>query len=118
MTYNIVWFKLALRVHDHAPLLQASRTVPVLFLYIVEPSMWTVADATTQHYQFLRESLIDLDTALRKRGGGLRIEIGEALDVLDRLWREAPFMQLCVRYQMNGGPSRGACQETATKMRR
>jgi deoxyribodipyrimidine photo-lyase len=77
VTYNIVWFKRDLRVYDHTPLQQASRTEPVLCLYIVEPSMWTAADAATQHYQFLRESLLDLDTALRKRGDGLRIEIGE-----------------------------------------
>jgi deoxyribodipyrimidine photo-lyase len=64
MTYNIVWFKRDLRVHDHAPLLQASRIAPVLCLYIVEPSMWTATDASTQHTQFLRESLLDLDTAL------------------------------------------------------
>jgi deoxyribodipyrimidine photo-lyase len=36
----------------------------VLCLYIVEPSMWTAYDAGTQHTQFLRESLLDLDTAL------------------------------------------------------
>ncbi len=63
MTYNIVWFKRDLRVHDHAPLLQASRNAPVLCLYIVEPSVWAAADAATQHYQFLRESLLDLDAA-------------------------------------------------------
>jgi deoxyribodipyrimidine photo-lyase len=94
VTYNIVWFKRDLRVHDHTPLQQASRTAPVLCLYIVEPSMWTAGDTATQHYQFLRESLLDLDTALRKRGGGLRIEIGEAVDVLERLWHESPFMAM------------------------
>ena len=94
MTYNIVWFKRDLRVHDHTPLQQASCTEPVLCLYIIEPRMWTVADVATQHYQFLRESLLDLDTALRKRGGSLRIEIGEAVDVLDRLWHESPFIAM------------------------
>ena len=94
MTYNIVWFKRDLGVHDHAPLLQASSLAPVMCLYIVEPSLWAAEDAASQHYQFLRESLIDLDVALRKRGGSLRIEIGEAVSVLDRLWHEAPFMGL------------------------
>lgn len=94
MSYNLVWFKRDLRVHDHAPLLQASLVAPVLCLYIIEPSVWEAEDAATQHYQFLRESLLDLDTTLRKRGGGLRIEVGEAVAVLDRLWHYAPFMGL------------------------
>ena len=94
MSYNLVWFKRDLRVHDHAPLVQASRYAPVLCLYIIEPSLWAAADAATQHYQFLRESLWDLDMALRKRGGSLHIEVGEALEVLDRLWHDAPFMGL------------------------
>lgn len=94
MSYNIVWFKRDLRLHDHAPLLQASEKGPLLCLYIIEPSLWLAADAATQHYQFLRESLLDLDTALRKRGGALRIEIGEAVQVFDRLWHEAAFMGL------------------------
>ncbi|WP_445367199.1 FAD-binding domain-containing protein [Methylomonas sp. BW4-1] len=92
MSYNLVWFKRDLRVHDHAPLLYASRKAPVLCLFMIEPSLWAAADAATQHYQFLRESLLDLELALRKRGGGLRIEVGEAVEVLDRLWHEAPFM--------------------------
>ena len=94
MTYNIVWFKRDLRVHDHAPLVQASRKAPVLCLYIVEPSLWATVDAATQHYHFLSESLVDLDAALRKRGGVLCIEIGEAVEVLDRLWHDLPFMGL------------------------
>ncbi|OAI04441.1 FAD-binding domain-containing protein [Methylomonas methanica] len=94
MNYNLVWFKRDLRVHDHASLLQASRNGPVLCVFIIEPSLWAAADATTQHYLFLRESLLDLDLALRKRGGGLRIEEGEAVAVFERLWHEAPFMAL------------------------
>lgn len=94
MSYHLVWFKRDLRLHDHAALWHASRHGPVLCLYIIEPSLWQAVDAATQHYQFLRESLIDLDSALRKRGGGLRIEVGEVVDVLDRLWHEAPFAAL------------------------
>jgi deoxyribodipyrimidine photo-lyase len=94
VSYNIVWFKRDLRIHDHAPLLHASNKGPILCLYIIDPNLWGTADTSTQHYQFLCESLLDLDTALRKRGGCLRIEIGETVQVLDRLWHEAPFMGL------------------------
>ncbi|MCQ8119561.1 FAD-binding domain-containing protein [Methylomonas rosea] len=94
MSYHLVWFKRDLRVHDHAPLLHASRNGPVLCVFIIEPSLWAAADAATQHYLFLRESLFDLDAVLRKRGGGLRIEVGEAVDVLERLWQESAFPAL------------------------
>ncbi|OQW73980.1 MAG: deoxyribodipyrimidine photolyase [Proteobacteria bacterium ST_bin11] len=94
MNQNLVWFKRDLRLHDHEPLLHASRNGSVLCVFIIEPSLWAAADAATQHYLFLRESLIDLDAALRKRGGGLRIEVGEAVDVLERLWQEAAFSAL------------------------
>lgn len=91
MSYNVVWFKRDLRLHDHAALQQASRNAPVLCLYIIEPSLWAAADVATQHYRFLCECLFDLQAALRKRGGNLRIEVGEAVDVLDRLWHESAF---------------------------
>ncbi|ATG92061.1 cryptochrome/deoxyribodipyrimidine photo-lyase family protein [Methylomonas koyamae] len=94
MSYHLVWFKRDLRVHDHAALWHASRQASVMCLYIIEPSLWRAGDAATQHYQFLRESLLDLDLALSKRGGGLRIKVGEAVEVLDRLWHEAPFAAL------------------------
>ncbi|AMK76415.1 MULTISPECIES: DUF2256 domain-containing protein [Methylomonas] len=67
MSYNLVWFKRDLRVHDHAPLVHASRNAPVRCLFIIEPSLWAADDTATQHYQFLRESLLDLDIAWRKK---------------------------------------------------
>ncbi|WP_260839270.1 deoxyribodipyrimidine photo-lyase [Methylomonas koyamae] len=50
MSYNLVWFKRDLRLHDHAPLWQACRHGPVQCLYIIEPSLCAAADAASQHY--------------------------------------------------------------------
>jgi deoxyribodipyrimidine photo-lyase len=56
MAYTVLWFKRDLRVHDHAPLVDAARQGPVLCLYVLEPSLWAQPDCALQHYGFLRES--------------------------------------------------------------
>ena len=47
MSHYLVWFKRDLRVYDHAPLLHASRNGPMLYLFIIEPSLWAAADAAS-----------------------------------------------------------------------
>ena len=42
---QVVWFKKDLRTIDHAALSQASRSGPVLPLFIVEPMLWAQPDA-------------------------------------------------------------------------
>ncbi len=94
MPYHLVWFKRDLRLHDHAALHAASRRGPVLCLYIVEPGLWQQADAARQHYEFVRESLADLQRELQRHGGQLLVLQGEATEVLQRLWQAAPFASL------------------------
>ena len=94
MSYSVVWFKRDLRLNDHAALSQALCQGPVLCLYIVEPSLWRSADAATQHYHFLLESLRDLYLEFKRRGGLLRVVTGEAVDVLDKLYALQPFHTL------------------------
>jgi deoxyribodipyrimidine photo-lyase len=94
MSYSVVWFKRDLRLNDHAALSQALCQGPVLCLYIVEPSLWRGADAATQHYHFLLESLRDLYLEFKRRGGLLRVVTGEAVDVLDKLYALQPFHTL------------------------
>lgn len=91
MAVQIVWFKRDLRVHDHAPLAHAARAGPVLPLYIIEPSLWLQPDSAAQHWGFIRESLFELDGALRATGlpyAGLRVVVGEAVEVLEALRRQ------------------------------
>ena len=92
--YRVVWFKRDLRLHDHAALTQAAALGPVLCLYVIEPSLWAQADAANQHYQFILESLVDVDGALRRRGGALHIVTGEVVAVLDQLFQAQPFAAL------------------------
>lgn len=85
----VVWFKRDLRLADHAPLafLDNCRNSVggVLYLYIVESSLWQQPDAARQHYLFLLECLRDLGQALRMRGAQLTVAVGEATEVLSAL---------------------------------
>lgn len=86
---HVVWFKRDLRVHDHRPLAQAAQHGAVLPLYIVEPSLWQQPDASPRQWRFVRQSLLELDAALRKRGAqGLVLRVGEAVEVLRAVQRE------------------------------
>lgn len=83
---DIVWFKRDLRVHDHAPLAAAVASGrPVLPLYIVEPAQWAQADTSGRQFEFLAESLADLDRSLRARGARLVVRVGDAAAVLHDL---------------------------------
>jgi deoxyribodipyrimidine photo-lyase len=91
MSYSVVWFKRDLRVVDHAALHAAALRGPIICVYVIEPSVWAQPDAANQHYQFLLESLRDLDADLRLLGGQLHILAGELVDSLARLFIANPF---------------------------
>lgn len=91
MRYSVVWFKRDLRLHDHAALFHAARQGPVLCLYVIEPGLWAEQDVALQHYQFLLETLRDLDNDLQLLGGKLQIEVGDVTNVLSRMFQFAPF---------------------------
>ncbi len=90
---QVVWFKRDLRCEDHAALAAASRLGPVLALYIVEPDYWALPDTSLRQWQFVRDSLLDVDHALRERSGlGLQVVVGEVLAVLTAIRRDCgPF---------------------------
>jgi deoxyribodipyrimidine photo-lyase len=79
---QVVWFKKDLRVADHGPLYQASQQGPCLCLYVVEPLVFEDATFDAAHARFIQQSLIELDTALRQKGGQLVVMHGDVLSVL------------------------------------
>jgi deoxyribodipyrimidine photo-lyase len=91
MSYSVVWFKRDLRVADHAALHAAALRGPILCFYVIEPSVWAQPDAAHQHYQFLLESLRDLDADLRRLGGQLHVVVGEFVALTARLLIANPF---------------------------
>ena len=66
---NVVWFKRDLRLEDHAALEQASReNLPVLLLFVFEPSLWKDRHTDLRHWRFLYESVVDCYRQFRDRG--------------------------------------------------
>lgn len=91
MNRSVVWFKKDLRIHDNAALKAATQRGSVCCLYIIEPSIWKSPDASTQHFEFLLESLRDLYLELKQRGAQLHVVTGEVVDVFQRLYALSPF---------------------------
>src|SRR3954471_15331812 len=73
----LVGFRRALRVHDHPPLRAAldahERVVP---LFVLDDRLLQGRHASGSRTQFMLESLRELRTALRERGGDLVIARG------------------------------------------
>ena len=100
---EIVWFKRDLRIIDHAPLVEAVECGAVCPLYIFEPDIWSQPDASRRHYEFLLESLTELDAALSALGQGLIIRVGDAVEVLDTLKAETGFTRLWSHQETGNG---------------
>lgn len=103
MSYRIVWFKRDLRLHDHAPLVEAARAGPVLCLYVIEPGLWAQPDASARQWGFVRESLRALRRALAGHGATLQLVVGEVVAVLDRLHALQPFEALHAHEETGSG---------------
>ncbi|MDE4138795.1 deoxyribodipyrimidine photo-lyase [Phaeobacter gallaeciensis] len=86
---TILWFKRDLRIEDHPALAHVvALGGPVLCLYVVEPELWRLPDASLRQYDFLRQSLPGLREALRRCGADLVLRVGDAVEVLDGLARQ------------------------------
>ena len=105
MSLQVVWFKRDLRLHDHAALHHAAASGPVLCLYSIEPSMWTQPDAANQHYQFILESLRDLNTEMHHYGGQVHVVCGEVTALLTQLHAATPLTALHSHEETGNGAS-------------
>jgi len=84
---HCVWFKRDLRIEDHLPLVKAAEAGAVIPLYIIEPEVIRAPDFDALHWNFIRESLLDLSDQLRARGLNLQVKQGRAVDVLMEIHR-------------------------------
>jgi len=86
----LVWFRRDLRDHDHAPLhfaLTNAGRVHCVFVFDTE-ILDALEDRADQRVEFIHGSVTELDTALREKGGGLRVLHGRARDLIPALARE------------------------------
>src|SRR5690606_40360425 len=66
---HLVWLKRDLRLHDHAALQAALQGLQqqggkLALLYALEPDVWSQPDSSLRQWQFVRESLLDLQQQL------------------------------------------------------
>ena len=80
MEKALVWFRRDLRDHDHAALaaaLAASNETYCAFVFDTA-ILGALPSRKDRRVHFIRESLVELDAALRQRGGGLIVRHGRA----------------------------------------
>ena len=103
MSYELVWFKRDLRWQDHAALANAAKRGKIRCIYVIEPELWLQPDAALQHFEFVREALVELNQALGLQGGCVEIHHGELPEVLTKIWQQAPFSGLHSHQETGNG---------------
>jgi deoxyribodipyrimidine photo-lyase len=85
---NVVWFKRDLRLADHSPLHAACQSgLPVLLLYVVEPSQRQNPHLSLRHWRFVIESIRDMHNQLKQADCevGVTLMYGECVETLQQL---------------------------------
>lgn len=83
---NIVWFKRDLRFTDNEPLYFAQQSnLPLLLIYIFEPSVMSYHDSDVRHWRFVYESLKEMNHKLNELDAQIYIFHNEASFVFNEL---------------------------------
>lgn len=83
---SVVWLKRDFRLRDHLPLQEAiARNQPLVFLYLIEPIFDLAVQYSDRHWQFVNDSLDDLDRQLRPFGQRVLVGRGVAQEVFEAL---------------------------------
>ena len=83
---NIVWLKRDLRFTDHEPLFEAHQTgLPLLLVYLFEPSVMAYDDSDVRHWRFVYESIKDLNERLKVKHAQIYVFHQEATVVFEKL---------------------------------
>ena len=82
----VVWLKRDLRLRDHAALTSAlNHHKYTLLLYIAEPSLRHEAHSSDRHFDFIKQSLADLNKQLMKHNSSVLAVEGEVIEIFDQL---------------------------------
>lgn len=83
---SIVWFKRDLRLRDHAPLCRAiDAGDPILLLYIFEPGLRSDPHYSPRHWDFVQQSIAELNQQLKAYDTRVLVLDQEALEVFEVL---------------------------------
>ena len=80
-----MWFKRDLRFSDHAALVSAASTGPVLPLYVIEPEYWCLPDTSYRQWKFLRDAVVELKVDIQAHGGQLSIHLSTVQEALEQI---------------------------------
>ena len=79
---NILWFKKDLRRHDHQPFHDAIEDgLPLLLIYVFEPSLEKYPDWSLRHWQFQYHALLALNKDLHKFQTKIHVFYDEVKDI-------------------------------------
>ncbi len=80
---QIVWFKKDLRIYDHKPILEASKTnIPTIPVYLFEPEYWKQPFSSKRHWFFIYDSLLNLQKDIKSINSELLILKYDAIEFL------------------------------------
>ena len=92
---NILWLKRDLRLRDHLPLLNAIEDgLPFLMIYCFEPSVIAAPQYDQRHWQFVWESLDDLNKQLEAYRTKVYVFYREVLDVFAQISKKYTIRKL------------------------
>jgi deoxyribodipyrimidine photo-lyase len=83
---NVFWFKRDLRIEDNEALVNAIQAGgKLLLLYIFEPSLQNDLHYSKRHFDFIKQSLVQLQEDVAKLHTQILVVEGEAIDVFAKL---------------------------------
>ena len=83
---NIVWFKRDLRLFDNEAVFNAMKMgTKTLFLYVFEPSLMNDYHYSQRHFDFIKQSLENINQTLKLYSTEVLVVEGEVLDVFSDL---------------------------------
>ena len=86
---NVVWLKRDLRVQDHEPLAAAANSgLPVFIFYCFESALMSHPDYDLRHWQFVYQSLQDINNQLAPHGGGVHIFHDSSVHIFEALIKQ------------------------------
>jgi len=89
---QIVWFKRDLRLEDHAPLFKAMQNKErILLLYVFEPSLKNEGHYSERHFNFIKQSLAEMQNLLLPHHTQILVIEGEWLKLCNRFMSYIPF---------------------------
>ncbi len=92
---NIVWFKKDLRLLDHEAIFRALETnEPTLFLYCFEPNMIFDYHYSQRHFDFIKQSLLQINKELLEFNTEILIVEAEVIPTLEKILIKYPISKI------------------------